>query len=502
MIPEHRRPTPKLPESIQTVYLIGICGTGMGSLAAMLKERGLQVIGSDQGVYPPMSTYLEARDIAILKGWDGANISTHAKHIDLVVVGNVCRRDNPEVLRALELGLCSISFPETLRLLFLQQAAQRAVVTGTHGKTTTSSMLAWILEFAGLDPSFMIGGITGNFGSNYKLGGDRVFVIEGDEYDSAYFDKVPKFWHYEADLLILGNIEFDHADIYANIEEIEGVFAKLIEQMPASGTLWANANDPRVLALLERCPCSLSITSIGAPPKLTPPVQTALWAEDIAPTSTGGTEFSLYLRSANQSEPAQLTVQLPMVGQHNLRNAMMAAGLALSLGVELKPIVQALSSFKGVRKRQELVGIANGVTIYDDFAHHPTAVRETLAGIRTRHPEQRIWAIFEAKSNTSRRAVFQEAYPEALAAADFALLSAPWKKDNLPPEALIDLNRVVTDLQSRGVDAQLLPEVDAIVDHLIGHLQSGDVVIGMSGSSFGGMHQKLLNKLENRAHRD
>lgn len=461
----------------------------MGSLAGMLRARGYTVLGSDTAIYPPMSDQLAAAGIPISPGWDPNNI--HRASPDLVIVGNVCRRDNPELLAAQALHLPCLSFPEVLRLLFLAPSPHRLVVTGTHGKTTTASLLAWLLEYASQKPSFMIGGVTGNWASNFKLDAGDAFVIEGDEYDTACFDKVPKFYHYDPTTLLINNIEFDHADIYPSVEAIEAAFRTLLTHLPPRAHVLANLDDPRVCAVLSSTPPAVTREGVGFGPQNT-------WrAQALSPQPGGGVQFALWHQDTLLGH-----VTSPLTGAHNVRNVLIAFATAHSLHTPgwwtVARLNDALQGFLGVKKRQEKIGEAAGVIIYDDFAHHPTAVRETVAGVRARHPNARLWGIFEAKSNTSRRAVFQRDYPEALALCDIVGLSAPWKKDDLPPEQLLDLPQVVRDLEARGVAARLVPEVDQLVAWVAAEAKAGDVVLGMSGSSFGGFHHKLLAALNAR----
>ena len=485
MTAAERRTTPLFPQEIERIYMIGVCGTGMGSLAGMLRVAGYEVMGSDQNTYPPMSDLLASQGIEILKGWDAQNLLRLETPPDLVVVGNVCRVDNPEVLAALELGIVSVSFPETLRELFLLKSKKRVVISGTHGKTTTSSLVAWFLEHAGYDPSFMIGGVAGNFGSNYKLGQGDIFVVEGDEYDSAYFDKVPKFWHYAPNTLAITNIEYDHADIYKNVEEIIEVFERLVEMLPPTGRIWANLKDANIRRVVKSAACSVHGFGVGTGVELK--------AQNLKFVEGGGATFDVQ-RSATRLG----TLESPLPGTHNVYNVLTALGVGLSLGLRFESMAEALAAFKGVKKRQELIDVVDGITIYDDFAHHPTAVRETVRAIRDRHPTSRLWGIFEAKSNTSRRAVFQADYPIALAGCDQVILSAPWKQDSLPSSDLIDLDKVVADLQAGGTEAWLIPSVDDIVAALLEQLEAGDVVLGLSGSAFGGLHRKLAAALHQR----
>jgi UDP-N-acetylmuramate: L-alanyl-gamma-D-glutamyl-meso-diaminopimelate ligase len=450
----------------------------MGPLAAMLQERGHEVRGSDANAYPPMSTWLQARGIEILSGYDPGHLAWGP---DLVVVGNVARRDNPEVVEAQRLGLPSVSLPEALRLLFLAEK-RPLVVTGTHGKTTTTSLLAWMLHSAGLRPSFFVGGVTGNFGSNYKLDEGRAFVIEGDEYDSAYFDKVPKFWHYEPVCATINNIEFDHFDIYPNLDEVFHVFARFAALLPDDGALWVNGDDALALQAARRARCAVHTFGLGP-------------GNDLRPTQAvhhaDGVDVRLSLRGQDLG-----LFRSPLPGEHNVRNLMGALALALQEGADLEACRAALPRFATVKKRQELKGEARGVRVYDDFAHHPTAVRETIKALRARHPEARLWVAFEAKSNTSRTSVFQADWPKSFGGADHVILSAPWRKDDhLKPEEKIDLPRVGRELKAQGIPAELIPDLDEMIGFLAARLLPGDVVLGLSGSNFGGFHEKLLEKL-------
>jgi UDP-N-acetylmuramate: L-alanyl-gamma-D-glutamyl-meso-diaminopimelate ligase len=470
-----RRPTPALPERIQTVHIIGICGTAMAALAGMLRDRGYAVTGSDAMAYPPVSDLLAAMGVPIMRGYEAAHLDHRP---DLVVVGNVSRADNPEAARARDEGFAFASLPEVLRLLFLP--GKRGIVpTGTHGKTTTCSLLAWLLHAAGRDPSYLIGGVPANFGSNYRLGDGDVFVVEGDEYDTAYFDKVPKFWHYPAELATINNIEFDHADIYGSVEEISEVFARFAAQV--EGALWVNGEDARALAAARHA--TARVGTFGLSDGCDVHAVGARFDER-------GTHFTM-MREGR----AVATFDSPLWGEHNLRNTLGALALALDAGVPAAALQAGLPGFAGVAKRQQIKGEVGGVVVIDDFAHHPTAVRETLRAIRGRYPERRIWAVFEAKSNTSRRAVFQADYPDAFDAADQVVLSQPWKQDNLPDAERISIPALVAAIEGRGRPVALIPAVEDIVAHLVSEVRAGDVVVGLSGSDFGGLHGKLLAAL-------
>ncbi len=474
------RPFPALPDDIQTIHIIGICGTAMGSLAAMLVESGFTVRGSDAMAYPPMSTWLEERGIEIMRGYDAANLDWDP---DLVIVGNVCRAEYADAVEMRRRGLPHLSLPEALKHFFFRDK-RTLVVTGTHGKTTTSSMLAWITAFAERDPGFMIGGITGNFGSNFRLGDGDIFVIEGDEYDTAYFDKVPKFWHYKPFRATINNIEFDHADIYADIGEIESVFQRFVEMIPADGSLWVNGDDERALKVSDDTKATRNTFGLGE--------YNDLYARDIEYGDPTAAEVVYQGESLGRFE-------LPCVGEFNVRNMLGATGIALDEGISVEVIKDALAGFKSVKKRQEIVGEVNGVVVMDDFAHHPTAVRSTVEALRRRYPDRRLWAIFEAKSNTSRRRVFQDDYPPAFAEADVVVLSKPFaKKDNLAPEERIDIDEMAETIRQLGPETHLIADVDDIVAFVAERAQPGDVIAGLSGSSFGGLHRKVVDALQEK----
>jgi UDP-N-acetylmuramate: L-alanyl-gamma-D-glutamyl-meso-diaminopimelate ligase len=474
------RPFPTLPDKIEKIHIIGICGTAMGSLAAMLKETGYEVRGSDAMAYPPMSDWLAERGIRIMLGYKEENLDWGP---DLVVVGNVSRATYADAVATRERGLPYVSLPEALRHFFMRDK-RNLVVTGTHGKTTTTSMLAWIFTQAGKDPSFMIGGIAGNFGSNYRLGKGDHFIIEGDEYDTAYFDKVPKFWHYAPLRATINNVEFDHADIYPDIASIEHVFRRLAQLVPAHGSVWVNGDDERVMRITQGIAATRHTFGMGA--------HNALRAVDVVYGEVTRARVVWGERDLGEFE-------LPAFGEFNLRNMLGALGMALDEGVELEAAREALRTFKRTKKRQELIGVVQDIHVFDDFAHHPTAVGVTVESLRARFPGKRLWAIFEAKSNTSRRKVFQDDYPAALASADFVILSRPWKQDDdLPPEQRVDIDAMLADLRSRGPVTELIPDVDAIVEHVVARAEPGDVIVGLSGSAFGGLHKKLVAALQAR----
>lgn len=479
MTAAHRRELPALPElaSLKKIHIIGICGTAMGSLAALLKERGYEVTGSDAMAYPPMSDWLEARNIVIQSGYDAAHVPADC---DLVVVGNVARRDNPESVEAQRRALPSLSLPEVLRVLVFP-GHDVSVVTGTHGKTTTSAMLAWILHEARLDPSFFIGGITGNFDSNYRLGHGVPFVIEGDEYDTAWFDKVPKFWHYPARFASINNVEFDHADIYANLDEIVHVFSRFAASVAEDGALWVRHDDATARQCAEHARCPVRTFGL---------VEGADLSATVLREDAGFSEVSV-----RRKEEGSFEATLPLTGEFNVLNALCALGLASEQGVAISEGLQALQRFQSVQRRQQKVAEHNGIVVIDDFAHHPSAVAATLRALRGHYPGRRILAAFEAKSNTSRRAVFQQEYAEALANADFVWLSPPWKKDNLPETETLSITRLVGDLNEHGTVTEKLDSVDDIAAAMLQQARSGDVLVTLSGSNFGNLAQRLADAI-------
>nr|WP_245526840.1 UDP-N-acetylmuramate:L-alanyl-gamma-D-glutamyl-meso-diaminopimelate ligase [Desulfurivibrio alkaliphilus] len=458
---------------------MGIGGTGMAALAGMLLERGVAVSGSDQKVYPPMSDYLAGLGIEVQEGYGPQNL---AGSPDLVIVGNVIRADNPE---ALELGrrrLPYLSFPQALRHYFL--AGRRSlVVAGTHGKTTTSSLLATMLDHAGLDPGFMIGGIVQAFGRSSRTGGGPFFVSEGDEYDTAFFDKGPKFLHYAPEVCILTGVEFDHADIYADLAAVKTAFARLVALMPPQGRLVAFVDDPVVRELVAVAPCPVLGYGEGAG-------EGADWRLDKLTVSPGGTGFTVLRQGELFGEFFS-----PMPGRHNALNALAVIAVLDHLGVPPAEIAAGLAAFTGVRRRQEVRGEVGGVTVIDDFAHHPTAVRETLAALKAAYPGRRLVAVFEPRTNSSRRRVFQEAYVSVFAAADRVLIREPEGLEAIPVDERFSVQRLAADLTAAGLPARAFAEVQEIIDQLAVDSRPGDVVAILSNGGFDNIHQRLLARL-------
>lgn len=464
-------PRPSLP-TVRSIHFIGICGTAMGSVAAMLREDGFEVTGSDQNVYPPMSTFLEERGIPIHEGYRAQNLS-HGP--DLVVVGNAISRGNPELEAALDERLYSLSLPETLKMFYLRHT-HNLVVAGTHGKTTTASLLAWIFQHAGKEPSYLIGGIALSLGQGCKRQSGSHFILEGDEYDTAYFDKRSKFLHYLPELAIVNNIEFDHADIFDSLDAIKLSFTRLLQLIPSGGMALINADSPHARDIAHSAHCQ--ILEVGFSENAALPIG--------PPRATAeGTHFRFI----------EHDMFIPMHGRHNVSNAAMAAAAAHFYQIPLPTIAEALSRFQGVKRRMEIRAEVRGITIVDDFAHHPTALRETIQALRLKFPNRRLWALFEPRSNTTRRATFQKELPAALAEADAVCIAQVAGLDQLPEGNRLDPERVMADIRATGTPAYYEPDVDAILARLKPELKEGDVVAVFSNGGFGGIHTRLAQSL-------
>ena len=459
-------------DALRKVHLSGICGTAMGSLAAALRDRGVEVTGSDDNVYPPMSTFLEGKGITISKGFRPENIPSDA---DFVVIGNAMTRGNPEVEAVLNRKLLYYSMPEALKIFFLR-GRHNLVVTGTHGKTTTTSLLAWIFESAGLAPSWLIGGIPNNLGQGCRLGDSKYFILEGDEYDTAFFDKRSKFVHYLPELLIVNNIEFDHADIFRDLEDVMTSFRRLVQIVPSEGMVLLNGDDPNCRALAEKCPAPM--LEVGFSPNAGNHIRDVHYGRE-------SSAFTLF----NER------FEIPMIGEFNVRNAAMAVSAAHFYNVPFAEIRKALLTFTGIRRRQEVRGEAGGVTVIDDFGHHPTAIAQTLEGLRIKYPGAKLWAVFEPRSNTTRRAVFQDVLPKAFAGADGVVLAQVARMDQLPEKERLNPEKVVSDLRKAGKQAFYEPDTAAIIDRVSGLAGQGDVIVVFSNGGFDNIHTKLLAKL-------
>jgi UDP-N-acetylmuramate: L-alanyl-gamma-D-glutamyl-meso-diaminopimelate ligase len=454
-------------------HFIGVCGTAMGSVAAALRDRGLIVTGSDESVYPPMSTFLESKGITLRAGYRPENIPDDA---EVIVVGNAMKRGNPEVEAVLNRKLYYASLPEVLKELFLR-GRHNLVVTGTHGKTTTTSLLAWILKVAKLDPSYMIGGIPANLGEGAKFNDSKYFVIEGDEYDTAFFDKRSKFVHYLPELAIVNNIEFDHADIFSGLEQVKTSFRHLLRIVPQNGMVLLNGDDPNCVEVAKES--SAPIVEIGFSKNCAQRISDATYTAHGSRFSLVGDEF-----------------EIPLVGEFNVRNAAMAISAARFYGVSLANIRKALKSFKGIARRQEVRGEVRGITVIDDFGHHPTAIRETIRALQHRYKGSRIWAVFEPRSNTTRRAVFQKELPDALKLADGVFISQVARLDQIPEKERLDPQAVMKSIAAAGRPAFYEPDAAHIIEKLVPLLKEKDVVAIFSNGGFDGIHAKLLETLK------
>lgn len=468
------------------IYLMGICGTAMASLAGLLKSLGHEVTGVDQNAYPPMSDQLQALGISYFKDYNAQNLKL--VNPDFVIVGNVITRSNPEVTTLFEMGIPYTSLPNAMGELFLKKLTS-LVVAGTHGKTTTTSALAWVLDYLGLKPGFLIGGIPKNFESSFRLPKGDFFAIEGDEYDTAFFDKVPKFTHYFAKHAILTSVEFDHADIYSSLEEVKAAFKKLVSALVPTSTLVYYGDDQNIQQIVAS-----SLTAQGVSygfgekndvvVKICEPIQVA-----------GGFRscFELKFNKTNQTQ----VFETELFGAHNALNLTAVVSLThLVLGLPLDQIRQALSQFKGVKRRQEILGQPRGITVIEDFAHHPTAVAETLKALKMRYPQKNIWAVFEPRSATSRRKVFQKDYVNAFLEATTILIKEPFDQSKIAESERFSSQDLVTDLNKIGKTALCFSNVDQIVEVLTNQARSGDVIVIMSNGGFDGIYQKLLSRLK------
>jgi UDP-N-acetylmuramate: L-alanyl-gamma-D-glutamyl-meso-diaminopimelate ligase len=467
---------------VKKVYLVGIGGTAMASLAGMLQERGYDVAGSDEHVYPPMSTYLDRLGIAVLEGYTKDHLVTF--HPDLVVIGNVASPTNAEAAGTIELDLPYTSMPEAIHQLFIR-GKHSIVIAGTHGKTTTTSLMAWLLESAGRDPSMVVGGIPLNFNQNFKLGKGPEFVIEGDEYNTSFFDKGPKFLHYGANTLLLNNIEFDHADIYADLDAIIDAFRKGVQQVAPGDTIVANGDDAHVMSLRSHArgrwftfgtsrACDIFATDAEFTPEGS--AFTAWWE---------GSEWFRF--------------RTTLSGQHNVVNALADIAIARMRGLSAEEIQRGLETFQGIKRRMEVRGVERGVTVIDDFAHHPTAIDTTMAGARKRYPARRIWALFEPRSISSSRKEFEDGYIDAFHQADRVIIGPIFHKNRYETryglDKMMSVPTIVDRLKADGIPAEQIDDIDAIADLVGREAKDGDVILVMSSGSFEGVHEKILERL-------
>jgi UDP-N-acetylmuramate: L-alanyl-gamma-D-glutamyl-meso-diaminopimelate ligase len=470
------------------IHLIGICGTAMASLAGMLKQRGFQVTGSDAAAYPPMSDFLSDLGIPVAQPFDAKNLEPRP---ELVVIGNAISRGNVELEYVLDQRIPFCSLPQLLHDEFLK-GKEVLVVAGTHGKTTTTSMLAWIFYSAGRDPSFLIGGIAENFGSSFRLGTGKYFILEGDEYDTAFFDKGPKFLHYFPDAIILSSVEFDHADIYKDLDAVETAFRRLVNLIPRRGRIIAfdgvegeHTDSPSLERCLAKAFCPVERYGAGA---------AANWKVTNLRLDPGRTTWTVEHNGDRWAE-----FEFGLAGEYNVWNATAAAALASSCGIATDKIAAALKSFKSVKRRLEVKAQVHGITIIDDFAHHPTAIAGTLKALRARYPGSRLWAILEPRSNTLRRRVLQSDLARSLAQADQIVVANVFRSEAVPENERLELPALASEIQQNGRPARLLADADAIVQTVAPELRSGDVVAILSNGGFGGIYEKLPARLKQLA---
>ncbi|MED5455875.1 MAG: UDP-N-acetylmuramate:L-alanyl-gamma-D-glutamyl-meso-diaminopimelate ligase [Verrucomicrobiota bacterium] len=454
-------------------HFIGICGTAMGSVAAALQNRGYTITGSDQNVYPPMSDFLIKNNINVSVGHDENNIPDK---VDLVVIGNAMSRGNVEVESVLNRKIPYTSLPELIKRYFLQ-GKRNIVITGTHGKTTTSSIIAHLLNDNGLNPNLMIGGIPLDIGEGGRFTESEFFVIEGDEYDTAFFDKRSKFVHYMPEIVVVNNIEFDHADIFNNIEEIKLSFKRMLNIVPENGIVFVNGDDNDAVEVTENC--RAPVIKVGANDNCDFKIE------------------NLNLQSFNSSfSIKENSYQLPMDGEFNVRNAAMAIAVSDFLNIDQQNIIESVSKFSGIARRQELRGEEKNVKVIDDFGHHPTAIAATIGALKQRYPDSKIWAIFEPRSNTSRRNLLQSELEDSLSQADGVIISEVPNPEKVPDGELLDVESVIENLSSRGKEAFIGFSSDDIVNKLIPLTSSGDTIVVLSNGGFGGIHEKLLEALK------
>ena len=459
------------------IHLIGICGTAMASLAGMLKQRGFKVTGSDTAAYPPMSDFLESLRVPVYQPFAVANLKPAP---DLVVVGNAISRGNVELEHVLDERIPFCSLPELLHEEFLR-GKEVLVVAGTHGKTTTTSMLSWIFHTSGQQPSFLIGGIAENFRSSFALGQGRHFLLEGDEYDTAFFDKGPKFLHYFPDAVLLTSVEFDHADIYRDLDAVETAFKRLVNLVPRRGKIIAYDTGESIGASVARAFSPVERYGSSA---------NAAWRIANLKLESNRTSWSV-LRDGR----AWADFEFGIGGEYNVWNATAAAAMAASYGISKEEISAALKTFKSVRRRLEVKAEVNGITIIDDFAHHPTAIAGTLKALRSRYPGRRLWAILEPRSNTLRRNIFQNELASSLALADRVVLASIFKSEAIPESERLNLELVIERIEQQGRPACVIADADAIIATTAPEMRPGDVIAILSNGGFGGIYEKLPQRL-------
>jgi UDP-N-acetylmuramate: L-alanyl-gamma-D-glutamyl-meso-diaminopimelate ligase len=454
-------------------HFTGICGTAMGAVAAAMKQRGFTVTGSDANVYPPMSDFLRDQGIALTEGYRAENIPADA---EVIVIGNAISRGNPEAEAALDRKMLYMSLPEVLKEYFLH-GKRNLVVSGTHGKTTTTSMLAWVLRHAGKNPGFLIGGLPKNLGHGAEFTSSEFNVLEGDEYDTAFFDKRSKFLHYLPECLVINNIEFDHADIYDSLDAIKLSFRRLLNVVPRNGIAFINGDDPNCLDVAANAPCPVKTVGLGEACDLR--IENVVYEPERSSFTLDGERYSIRMN-----------------GEFNVRNAAMATSSARFAGLSPAEIRAALEEFDGVARRQEVRGEVGGVKVIDDFAHHPTAIKQAVQCMRQRYDGARLWVLFEPRSNTTRRSVFQNELAEALAGPDFSIVAAVPDLHKIPEGERLDPDKLADDIARQGGNGRYVQTVEEIVAIVAGEAEPGDIVAVLSNGGFGGIHGKLLAALE------
>ncbi|MBA3008665.1 MAG: UDP-N-acetylmuramate:L-alanyl-gamma-D-glutamyl-meso-diaminopimelate ligase [Proteobacteria bacterium] len=459
----------------EKIHLVAACGTGMGTLACILKEMGHPVTGSDQNVYPPMSNFLAEKGIRLFSGFDPENL---AYGPDLVIIGNAVSRENPEARAVLDQQIPYLSMPQAVNR-FVARGKKIILVTGTHGKTTTSSIMAHLLETAGLSPSFLVGGILRDFNSSFQIGSGDYMVIEGDEYDTAFFDKGPKFMHYDPYITIMTGVEFDHADIFRDIDHIKEIFSAFVRKIEAQSHIIACLDNENLNQVLTGCTAVVETYGQGGDWRFSDHTQRA-----------GLTQASI------QGPGKEFSIETGLVGRHNLMNTLACIAAASKLGISDTMVQKALASFSGVKRRQEIRGIRKGITVMDDFAHHPSAVRETIAAVKPFYGKGRIMAVFEPRTNTSMRQFFQQDYPDAFLAADKVLICNPCVKKNIPEEQRFSTEQLVADIIKKGGDAYHFETPSQVLAYLVPELRENDLVLIMSNGGFENIHNRLLASLE------
>ena len=468
-----------IPPTGSHIHLIAVCGVGMASLAGLLQARGYRVTGSDENVYPPMSTYLAEIGIEVMSGYHERHVSPRP---DLVVVGNAVTRSNPEAQAVIGSGIPYISFPQALGE-FLIGARKSLVVAGTHGKTTTTALSAWTFHRAGLQPGFFVGGVPLDFGSGWSPGEGDCVILEGDEYDTAFFDKGPKFLHYRPQRVILTSVEFDHADIYRDLDHLKSAFHRLMEIIPADGLLVVCHDYPAAVEVVAAARCPVISYGDNGDSDWT--------ATDIR--AHGGRSF---FQPCYRGQPEGVA-ELSLMGQHNIKNALAVYAMGRAMGVERSKLLEGFTTFRGVKRRQEIRGEIRGITVIDDFAHHPTAVRETIQAVRQAYPEGRIWALFEPRSHTSRRKLFEQEFAEALALGDRVIVGDVYLPEKIPENERLSVARVIDAVNRLNGETRALQIINAeeIADHVTKYAAPGDIILVMSNGAFGGVHEKILRAL-------